>query len=130
VAAASDCLLAEVRAENHGTVVGGFGYDGYRPRRLLPVDDDVRDEFNNGPITFDGGGDGLTVGLVLSQHSLAVFDELPQAPMPPDLAGVGVVNDHLTRPNVLQIAGVTAVERDEVLPNRISSASVARLPAY
>src|SRR5262249_49136547 len=124
------CFLAEVRAENHRTVVGGFGYDGYGPRRLLPVDEDVRDEFHNGPITFDGGGHWLTVGLVLSQNSFAVFDELPQASMPPDLAGVGVVHDHLTRPHVLQIVGVTAVERDEVLPDRISSAGVARLPAY
>jgi len=49
--------------------------------------------------------------------------------VPADLARAGIVDHHLTRPRSLQDAGVTFVQRGEVLRDRISLARGASLPA-
>jgi len=54
----------------------------------------------------------------------------PQLPVAADLAGAGIVDHHLTWPHRLQSASVTVVQRGEVLPHRIGSASRASLLAH
>jgi hypothetical protein len=130
VAPAAYRLLAKVRAEHHRPIVGGLGYDRHRPGDFLSIYGQVRHQLYNGPITFDCGGDRLATSLVFRQHGSTVPYEMPKTPVASDLAGVGVVDNHLTWPNVLQVVRIAAVQRNEVLPDRICLTGGAILPAH
>lgn len=89
----------------------------------------VRQQFHHGPPTGAGGGDRLDPCLALGQPLLVLPDELAQLPVPADLAGSGIEDHHLTRPDGLQDADITGVQRREVLPDGVIQAGSARLPA-
>jgi hypothetical protein len=67
--------------------------------------------------------------MALGQPGLILADEPPQLLVAADLACAGVVDHHLARPHSLQSAGVTFVQRGEVLRDRISLVCGASLPA-
>jgi hypothetical protein len=91
-----------------------------RPGCFLPAGGQVRQQFHHGPPAGDRGGHRLDPGVLLGQPGFVLADELPQVSVAADLTGPGVVDDHLPGPHGLQRAGVTVVQRGEVLPDRIS----------
>ena len=129
VAPSVDRPLAAIGAEHHRQLVGGLGDDRHRPRQLLPVAVQVRQQFHHRPAAGRRGGDGLDPGVVLGQPGLIPADEVPQLPVAADLAGPGVVDHHLARPRGLEDVGVAPVQCGEVLPDRISLARGAGLLA-
>ena len=118
-----------VGAEHHRPVVRGLGDDRHRPRQFPPVMGQVRQQLYHGPVPDDGRGHGLDPGVTLVQEGLTLPNEPAQLPMTPDLAGMGIVDDHLTRPHRLQGVRVALVQRGEVLPDRIGLTGGASLPA-
>jgi hypothetical protein len=131
VAQSVDRPSAEVGAEHHRPIVGRLGDDRYRPGDFSPgVIGQMRQKFDHGPVPDDAGGDGLDTSAAFGQCGLTLPDEAPQLPVASDLAGVRVVDDHLARPHVLQSAGISSVQRGEVLPDRISPSIGPSLPAY
>src|SRR6267154_1256392 len=115
VAPSVDGPLAAIGAEHHRQLVGGLGDDRHRPRQLLPVVVQVRQQFHHRPAAGRCGGDGLDPGMVLLQPGLIPADEVSQLPVAADLAGPGVVDHHLARPRILEDVGVAPAQCGEVL---------------
>jgi len=89
----------------------------------------MREEFDHCPPRNTRAGYGLDTGLALSEPEHVVANELPQLLVTTDLARARVVDDHVTWPSVLQDAGVTFVQRGEVLRDWINPTLDASLPA-
>ena len=77
-------------------------------------------KFHDGPPVGHGGGYGLGAGVQASQPGQVAADEPVQLPVAADLARARIIDHHLTRPRILQKAGITLVKRGEVLRDRIS----------
>jgi hypothetical protein len=112
--------LAAVGAEHHRHVIGRFGDDRDRPRQLPPVVVQVRQQFHHGPPVGHSAGHGLGTGVQARQPGQVAADEPAQLPVAADLARARIIDHHLTRPRILQEAGITFVKRGEVLRDRIS----------
>ena len=112
--------LAAVGAEHHGQLVRGFGDDRHRPRQLPPVVIQVRQQLHHGPPVGHGAGHGLGTGVQAGQPGQVAADKPAQLPVAADLARARIIDHHLTRPGILQKAGITFVQRGEVLRDRIS----------
>ena len=130
MAPAVDRPLAAVGAEHHRPVAGGFGDDRHRPGQFPPVVGQVGQQLDHGPPACTRGGHRLDPCVALGQPGLILKDEPPQLLVAADLAGAGVVDDHLAGPHALQGVSVTFVQRGEVLPHRISLTCGASLPAW
>ena len=119
--------LAAVGTEHHRPVVMGFGDHRHRPGHLPPVLRQVYHQLDHGLPVGRGGGHGLRPPVHPGQPQLVLADEVPDVPVPADLAGPRIVDHHLARPGRLQVAGVGLVQRGDVVPDRIGVARPAGL---
>lgn len=97
VAPSKDWQLAEVVAEHHRPIVGGFGHHRHRPSYFPLVPDQVDQPLHHGPPADDRRRHGLGTGVAFRQQELAAADELPKALVATDLARAGVGDDHPRR---------------------------------
>ena len=111
--------LAAVGAEDHRSFIRRFGDHGQRPRHLLTVVGQVREQLDDSPPAVVRRRHGLTPGVALGPEFPIMADEPLQRLVTADRADAGVVDHDVTGPRLLQHVRIPAVERGEVPGNRV-----------
>ena len=116
------------------SLVGGLRDDRQRPQHLAVVVDQVRQHLDDGAAGRTSSRPRVSVaGVTLRPQGLVLPDELPQLPVPADLAGAGIVDHDVAGPHRLQSVRVTlrraprsTARRDRPDPRRGSPGAPAR----